>query len=484
MKSLRNVFIIQFILSASIVLSSCGGSKYQVKQYDNYALTDERFSNIDGNVSKDIGSYLAKAVSWYNSVEFDGSESQMPLNLGRDEELIAAHDLIKKEHILNIAKAKTAEAIIPAWEVVEEIDKIIEESDQTESITDSSTDTLIIVKSDAWLAVKDKLNNALRFYYENSATEKENESETEYKFPEELDMENSLEELKNYSYLMGFRSTETLKEDVTLFGKTGELVYSDYRSDNKYLMRANDTMLFYDENDEDFDTFFVEMFDSFKQLYGDPAFSANSDEVGKLPMYMGTPSIKDCAIVWKADKYTWAVLGTDYELKKVVVFWSDVYSDYGEKVSSLWEEIGDGTPVEELAVHNKPFDIDVTKNEITIIARIVNTDTIEELNSNYDLKIRMVDSSLVTLKQNDSGKTDGAWVLMNPSSKEECKTCLDAITEIYGPYDVNESDTVRNFYVWKNVQDNCWILADEAINRNQLRLYVLDENNAMLDNYK
>lgn len=96
MKSLRNVFIIQFILSASIVLSSCGGSKYQVKQYDNYALTDERFSNIDGNVSKDIGSYLAKAVSWYNSVEFDGSESQMPLNLGRDEELIAAHDLIKK----------------------------------------------------------------------------------------------------------------------------------------------------------------------------------------------------------------------------------------------------------------------------------------------------------------------------------------------------------------------------------------------------
>ena len=70
MKVLRRLNQVLALAAITLLLASCGSGGSKVKEFDDYALSTEKFENINSNVLTDIGVYNSKLVSWYNSVEF------------------------------------------------------------------------------------------------------------------------------------------------------------------------------------------------------------------------------------------------------------------------------------------------------------------------------------------------------------------------------------------------------------------------------
>ena len=460
MKVLRRLNQVLALAAITLLLASCGSGGSKVKEFDDYALSTEKFENINSNVLTDIGVYNSKLVSWYNSVEFSEKEKKMSLSLDMSDDLIEANDRIFYDYINYLVDNNVQDAIAPACGIHDKIAETIKNSPQQESITDSSSGTVLVVSKDDWKALGKTINDALDVYYGKAELK---HLEVSINIPEEVNFDESVKKLEEYTRVMGIRTTVKLKEDnVDLFGRTGKLVYSDLRNSSR--MQANETLKFYDENDENYIQFYATTYGCFKELYGDPVFYATSAEVPEISDYLYAPAL-ETAVVWKADKYTWAVLGLGNESNTVMLYWSDVYSDYGKEITKLFvEATGRDTLPEEIPVNKKPFDIDVDKNELTLLSKIISGSVENDLNSDYDVSIRGIESLMVSSLKNDNDEISRIYITMYDLPSGGVDTCINALTEMYGPYDKKLSDTVDDYYVWDAKDDSC--LKAIAVNKN------------------
>lgn len=477
MKVLRRLNQVLALAAITLLLASCGSGGSKVKEFDDYALSTEKFENINSNVLTDIGVYNSKLVSWYNSVEFSEKEMKMSLSLDMGDELIEANNRILYDHINYYADDKAQDAIAPACGIHDKIAEIVTNSPQQESITDSSSGTVLVVSKDDWKALGKTINDALDVYY-GKAELKHNERNLD--IPEEVNFEESVKKLEEYTRVMGVRTSTKLREDdVNLFGRTGKLIYSDLRS-NSRRMQSNETLKFYDENDEDYAFFFASMYKCFVELYGDPVFYATSAEVPEIGNYLWAPGL-ETAVAWKADKYTWAVVGLGNESNTVMLYWSDVYSDYGKDITNLFiEATGEYTLPEEIPVNKKPFDIDVDKNELAILSKIISGSVEYDLNSDYDVSIRGIESLMVSSLKNDNNEISRIYITMYDLPSGGTDTCINALTEMYGPYDKKLSDNVDDYYVWDAKDDSCSKAITVNKNYNSLDINLFNDTDGLM----
>lgn len=477
MRLLKRTKLTLALVTVTLLLASCGAGGTKVKELDDYALPADKFADVNTNVLTDIGVYISKVVSWYNSVEFKGKENKMSLLLDMSDELIEANDRIFYDHINYYVDNKVQDAIAPACEIHNKIAEIATRSPQQESITDGSSGTVLLVSADDWKSLAKTINDAMDVYYGKAEVIP---AEMDYSIPEEIDFEESVKKLEEFTRVMGVRSTTQLREDnVDLFGRTGKLVYSDLRSKSKG-MRSNETLKFYDENDEEYRYYYASMYKCFVELYGDPVFYATSREVPKLSDYLWAPAL-ETAVVWKADKYTWAVVGVGNASKTVMLYWSDIYSDYGKDITALFAEAtGKNTPPEEIPTIKKPFDIDVDKNELTLLSKIITGSIENELNSDFDVSIRGIDSLMVSSFKNDNNEISRIDITMYNLPSGGVDTCINALTEMYGPYDRKLSDNVDDYYVWDVKDGTCLKAIGVNKNYNSLDIYLFNDTDVLM----
>ena len=477
MKVLRRLIQVLALAAITLLMVSCGSGGNKVKEFDDYALSTEKFENVNTNVLTDIGVFNSRIVSWYNNVEFSGKENKMSLSLDMSDELLEANNRIFYDHINYYADDKAQDAIAPACGIHDKIAEIFTNSPRQESITDSSSGTVLVVSKDDWKALAKTINDALDVYYGKAELK---HIERNLDIPEEVNFEESVKKLEEYTRVMGVRTGTKLREDnVDLFGRTGKLIYSDLRSNSKK-MQSNETLKYYDENDEDYAFFFASMYKCFMELYGDPVFYATSAEVPEISKYLWAPAL-ETAVVWKADKYTWAVVGLGNESDTVMLYWSDIYSDYGKDITKLYiEATGEYTLPEEIPVNKKPFDIDVDKNELSILSKIINGSVEYDLNSDYDVSIRGIESLMVSSFKNISNEISRIDITMHDLPSGGADTCINALTEMYGSYDKKVSDNIADYYVW-NAQDNsCFKAVAVSKNYNTVVISLFNDTDMLM----